>query len=156
MCLQVCSLSPDRKMDPEIFFLAKKGVCILSQRVTFPLLGIRWALGRAAVTCQRHTKREEGRFWSPAKYCALLRTETLPAHALGVQTFRWWPPFICMHGKHWPCPLNKGIESFWFTTEACLKTLRREEVEKVTNASLKSEIKRTECHDTRSKVAEFG
>lgn len=30
--------------------------------------------------------------------------------------------------------------------------MRREEAEKVTNAPLKSEIKRTECRDTRSKV----
>lgn len=40
-------------------------------------------------------------------------------------------------------------------TERCLQTLRRKDVEKVTNASLKTEIKRTECHDTRLNVVGF-
>lgn len=84
MCLQVPSLSPGRngRQILKFSFFQRKGSAFLSQQVTFPLLGIQRVLGRTAVTCQRHTKREEGRFWSPAKYCTLLRTEALP-HALG-------------------------------------------------------------------------
>lgn len=144
MCLQVPSLSPDRngRQILKFSFFQRKGSAFLSQQVTFPLLGIQWALGRAAVTCQRHTKREEGRFWSPAKYCSLLRTQGTPSR------FGWWVLvckcsggdhliFACM-GNIGPVPPLKALRVFGFDCYSHIDTV---DLEKFLRTAKKTKLK---------------
>lgn len=73
-----------------------------------------------------------------------------------------------LRGKYWSCPLVRvlllrtditDLEEFLRRAkkaEGCLQTLRMEEIEKVASSSLKSDGKRTWCHDTGSEVAGLG
>lgn len=177
MCLQVWSLSPDRKTDPETLLLAKKGVCISKPASHFSLT---WHSVSSWESCSYmpETYQKGGRkILKPCQILRIVAHRGSPCTHLG-----WWVlvckcsgsdhlVFACMGNINSVPLINSlrvlvyshieivGLEKFLKepeTTEGCLQTPRREEVEKMTNASLKSEIKRTECHGTRSKVIGFG